>query len=87
MTEAGLSIRGPILPFLAIRAAGYQNSDGGTWLESGVEILPWSWLSLNLGYAWAREYSIHRDVYGASNDILKRAEAGFNLGVSAWHQF
>ena len=87
MTELGLSVRGPILPFLALRGAGYKNSDGGTWIESGVEILPLSWLSFTLGYAWAREYSIHRDVYGSSNDILKRAEAGFNLGLSAWHQF
>jgi hypothetical protein len=87
MTELGLAVRGPIFPFLAIHGAGYQNSDGGTWLESGFEILPWSWLSLNVGYAWAREYSFHRDVYGASNDILKRAEAGINLGVSAWYLF
>ena len=87
MSETGLSVRGPILPFLAVRAAGYRNTDGGSWLEGGVDLLPVHWIALQLGYAWAREYSFHRDVYGASNDILKRAEAGFNLGLSAWHQF
>ena len=87
MGESGLSVRGRLLPILGLRGAGYRNSDGGSWLESGVEILPVSWISLTVGYAWARDYSFHRDVYGASNDILERSEAGWNLGLSAFHMF
>jgi hypothetical protein len=87
MAEAGLSVRGRIFPFLGVGGAAYHNSEGGSWLEGGIEILPLKWISLSIGYAWAQEYSFHRDVYGANNDILKRSEAGLNFGLSAFHLF
>lgn len=87
MAEAGLEGRGLILPFLALSGAGYRNSDGGSWLEGGLEVFPVSWISLTMGYAWARDYSFHRDVYGANNDLLQRSEASVYVGLTALHVF
>jgi len=87
MGEAGLSVRAPIVSFLALGGSAYHNSDGGNWLEAGFEVLPLKWLSVSLGYAWARGYSFHRDVFGASNDLLERGEQSVLIGVSAFHQF
>ena len=85
--EAGLTVRAPLASFLALHGAGFENVDGGDWLEAGLELFPLKWLSLSLGYAWARDYSFHRDVFGASNDLLKRGEQSLLVGVSAFHQF
>lgn len=87
MGEAGLSVRSPLWSFVALSGSAFRNSDGGSWLEGGVEILPLRWLSLGLGYAWAKGYSFHRDVYGASNDILERRERSLMVGLSAFHDF
>ena len=87
MGEEGLMVRAPVFPFLAVKAQGYRNNDGGSWIETGIELLPLPWLALGIGYAWAREYSFHRDVYGASNDLIKHGEQSLLIGVSAFHQF
>ena len=87
MGEAGLSVRAPLASFLALTGAGYRNSSGGTWLEGAVEVLPLPWLALRLGYARGEDYSFHRDVYGANNDLLRRREGSLLLALSAWHAF
>lgn len=87
MGEAGLSVRAPLASFLALAAAAYRNSDGGSWKEAGFELLPLRWLSVELGVAWAKDYSFHRDVYGASNDLLRRRERSLSVGISAFHDF
>jgi hypothetical protein len=85
--ELGLSTRAPLWSFLRVGGSGYRNSDGGTWLEAGLEFLPLKWISLSLGYAWARDYTFHRDVFGASNDLLKKGEQSLLIGLSALHVF
>jgi hypothetical protein len=87
MGEAGLSVRAPLTSFLAISGSGFRNSKGGTWLEGGIDVSPLNWLAFTLGYARAEDYSFHRDIYGAENDILHRRESSLLLGVTAWHDF
>lgn len=87
MGEFGLSARAPITSFLSLSGSGFRNSRGGTWLEGGVDVLPLNWLALTLGYARAEDYSFHRDVYGANNDILHRREGSLLLAITAWHSF
>jgi len=87
MGEAGLSVRAPLVSFLGIRGAGYRNSGGGTWLEGGLDVSPLSWLMLGIGYARAQDYSFHRDVFGANNDLLHPREGSLLLSVTAWHDF
>ena len=86
-SEPGMLVRAPVFPFLMLEGSGYRNSDGGTWLESGVRFLPLKWLSLSVGVAWARGYSFHRDVFGASNDLVDSGERSVLLGLSAFHLF
>jgi hypothetical protein len=85
--EFGMLVRAPIWPFLMVEGSGYRNNDGGNWLESGVRFLPLKWLSLSVGYAWARGYSFHRDVYGAGNDLIDNGERSILIGISAFHLF
>jgi len=87
MGEFGLSARAPIVSFLALSSSVYRNSSGGTWFDGSVDVLPLEWLAFTLGYARAEEYSFHRDVYGASNDILRRREGSLILALTAWHSF
>jgi hypothetical protein len=87
MGEAGLSVRAPLTSFLVLAGAGFRNSDGGSWFEGGVDVFPLTWLALSVGYAEGWDYSFHRDVYGAGNDLLHRRERSLLLGVSAFHQF
>jgi hypothetical protein len=85
--EAGISVRAPVFPFLIVEGSGYRNFEGGSWLESELRFLPLKWLSLGLGYAWGRGYTFHRDVYGASNDLLDSTERSVLIGLSAFHMF
>jgi hypothetical protein len=87
MGEFGLSARAPIVEFLSLSGSVYRNSGGGTWFDSSVDVLPLSWLAFTLGYARGEDYSFHRDVYGASNDILRRREGSVILALTAWHSF
>lgn len=87
MGEAGLSARAPLTSFLAFTGAGYRNSGGGHWIEGMVELLPLQWLAFSVGYARSDGYSFHRDVYGATTDLLRRREGSLLLGVSAFHDF
>jgi hypothetical protein len=87
MGEWGTAVRAPIFPFLMVEGSGYRNSDGGSWLETGVRFLPLKWLAVSVGYAWARGYSFHRDVYGASNDLIDPSERSVLIGLSAFHLF
>jgi hypothetical protein len=85
--EPGATVRAPIFPFLQVRGLGYRHSDGGSWLEGALEFLPLKWMSLSLGYAWARGYTFHRDVFGASNDLVERGERSLLIGLSAFYLF
>lgn len=85
--EPGLSVRAPIVSALAVRACAYRHSNDGSWLEGGIDVLPFPWMALSLGYAWAHGYSFHRDVYGANNDLLRPSERSLLLGLSVFHRF
>jgi hypothetical protein len=85
--EPGISVRAPIVEFLQARGCAYRHSDGGSWLEASLEFLPLKWLSLSLGYAWAHGYTFHRDVFGASNDLVEAGERSLLIGVSAFYLF
>jgi len=87
MGEAGLTVRAPLASFLSLSGAGFRNSGGGHWLEGMLEVFPLQWLALGIGYARAEDYSFHRDVYGATNDILRRREGSLLLALSAFHDF
>jgi len=87
MGEAGLTVRAPLASFLTLSGGAFRNSKGGTWLEGGVDVAPLYWLAFTLGYARAEDYSFHRDIYGASNDILQRREGSILLAITAWHSF
>jgi len=87
MGEFGLSARAPLASFLSLSGSAYRNSTGGTWFDSSVDVLPLSWLALTLGYARGEDYSFHRDIYGASNYILRRREGSLILAISAGDSF
>jgi hypothetical protein len=87
MGEAGLTVRAPLASFLALTGGGFRNSSGGHWIEGGVELLPLQWLAFTIGYARSQDYSFHRDVYGATTDLLRRREGSLLLGLAAFHDF
>lgn len=87
MAEWGFRASAPVSAAVALHAALFRHSEGGSWLEGSLEVRPMSWLGLIVGYSRGRGYSFHRDIYGAVSELLEDRESGVTLGVSVSQRF
>jgi hypothetical protein len=85
--EWGLQAEVQVFRFLSLDGSTFVAYGSGRWHEAYAALRPFAWLSLTAGFAWGRGYTIHRDVFGAGNDLLEEEEASPILGLAVSHRF